>query len=506
MLNRLSDKNASQIVLCTLVITFIIKLLLAYFIPVTGDEAYYAIWGIFPHLGGYDHPPMIGWLLYPFLLCSKNPVILRMPMLLTTTLIGLGIYWFLKSDDKVKAALASIIFLISPLALCGVLITTDAPVILFSFLSGICVLQALKKQDHLGWFWMGGVFLGLAFFSKYFAVLLGLGYFAYLAIIAPSRSRIGGLIVLFLGVLPFGLENLWWNYSHGWANILFNIYNRNVEAHFSLCTVVTYLLTLVYIITPVLYYYCLKHARLLLTTTALNIFITVPLLFFLILSTVKEIGLHWPLSFITFIYLWAGIYLNLTELKRSFTFLVWFSSLHLALIFAILVTPIEVFHQFPISQKFYTKLVYFFEHKKINQLISQYHKNYVFSSLDYVQADMIFYDTDYYSPTFGKGDEHGREDDLITDFNDYEHKNFLIFYSRPPRQNEYVPFFKKSSVNQFNLYGTTFYYVLGQDFNYPAYRDNVLDYINKTYWKIPDYLPHKPSFFCEKYFKQWGCR
>jgi hypothetical protein len=501
----ITTENASKTVFWTLFVTFVIKILLAHFIPVTGDEAYYAIWGIFPQLGGYDHPPLIGWLLYPFLLLSKNPIVLRLPVILTTSIIGLGIYLFLKSIDKEKAAYASMLFLISPLALCGILITTDTPVILFSFLSGICVLQALKKNDHLGWFWLGGIFLGLAFFAKYFAVLLALSYFIYLTIIAPNRSRLCGLFILFLGVLPFGLENLWWNYTHGWANILFNIYNRNVEAHFSVCTIAAYLLTLLYIITPPLFYYLCKHFQSLFKNEALNIFITVPVIFFLVLSSVKEIGLHWPLSFITFIYLWAGCQLNVVELKRSIVFLIFFSGLHLILIAVILMLPIQTFQLFNISQKFYTKLVYFFEHKTINSILSQYQRDYIFSSQDYVQADMIFYDTNDYAPTFGKRDEHGREDDLITDFNDYNHKNFLIFYSRPPRPEEYVPYFSTARVNHFNLYGATFYYVLGRDFNYLNYRNNILKYINNTYWDIPSYIPHKPSIFCEKYFKQFGC-
>ncbi len=508
-LMALTQKNASTVIGWALVFTLVIKMILSAYVPVTGDEAYYAIWGIFPQWGGYDHTPFIGWLLYPFLLLSKNPVVLRLPMVLITNGIGLGIYLFLKSDDKIKAAYASLIFLISPLSLCGVIITTDAPVILFTFLSGVCVLQAIKKNDHLGWFWAGGLFLGLAFFSKYFAVLLAFSYFIYFVFIAPNRTRIYGLIILFLGVLPFGIENLWWNYTHAWANILFNIYNRNSENHLSPCTVLSYILTLFYALTPVLFYYLLKYPKKIFKKQALNIFIIVPFLFFLVLSTDREIGMHWPLSFVTFIYIWAGIYLSIPELKKILVFLVCFTSLHLVIIGLILMTPIETFQHIPkvhISDRFYVKLVYFFEHEKINQLLKQYRPQYVFTSQDYVQADMMFYDSGIYSPTFGKGDAHGREDDLITDFNDYAHKDFLIFYDRKPRPEEFAPYFDKVEIKQLSLYGAEFYYVLGRNFTYLTYRDNILTYINKTYWNIPDYLPHKPSFFCEKYFKKYGCR
>jgi hypothetical protein len=512
----LTTENASKCVLRTLMITFIIKIVLCLAIPVTGDEAYYAIWGIFPSWGGYDHTPFIGWLLYPFLQLSKNPIILRLPMVITSTVIGGIIYLFLRSNNKEKAALTSIIFLVSPLSVCAVLITTDTPVILFSFLSGICVLQAVRKDDHLGWFTLGGIFLGIAFFSKYFAVLLALSYGVYFLFIAPSRRRLMGLLIIFLCVLPFGIENLYWNYTHAWANILFNVYNRNVQDHFGIGTVITYLLTLFYIFTPPLFYY---YAAAFLASgreheaaasqpylKALHYFILIPLLFFLLLSARKEIGLHWPLAFIAFVYLWAGMCLNTAALRKTLKFILWFTGAHLIVIFTIVCMPMSIIQKLPVSEKFYTKLVYFFKHKQIRDSLRRYDKDYVFTSLNYVQADMMFYDSGEYAPTFGKGDVHGRQDDLMTDFKKYAHKNFLIFYSRRPRPEEYAPYFATTDVNSFEEDGTIFYYVLGQDFNYPAYRETVLRYINDTYWQIPTWLPHKPSFFCEKYFQANGCR
>jgi hypothetical protein len=496
----LKSENASRYVLLALLITFIIKLALCQIIPVTGDEAYYAIWGIFPAWGGYDHTPLIGWLLYPFLKISHQQIILRLPIVLTTTLIGWLLYIFLRAKDNVSAAWVSILFLISPLSLCAVIVTTDTPVILFSFLSGVCVLKALEKEDHLGWFALGGLCLGLAFFSKYFAVLLALGYFVYLVLIAPTKKRILGLFVMFLCVLPFGLENIWWNYNHAWANILFNVYNRNTEEHFGLINLLAYIITLAYIMTPVLFYYLIKHKNNLFKKTALNYFILVPVIF--LLSFWKSIGLHWPLSFMTFIYLWAGIYLSQAELKRAYKFLLYFTGTHLILILAVVLAPMNTMYKLPLKSKMYPKIVYFFKHKQIRDSLNQYDKDYIFTSLDYVQADMMFYDTNQYCPTFGRGDVHGRQDDLMTDWKDYSHKNLLIFYSRPPRTEEYKAYFAKSTIKTFVMDGVTFYYVLGQNFNYLAYKNTVLKDINNTYWQIPDYLPHAPSFFNEKYFAE----
>jgi len=44
--------------------------------------------------------------------------------------------------------------------------------------------------------------------------------------------------------------------------------------------------------------------------------------------------------------------------------------------------------------------------------------------------------------------------------------------------------------------------VLGYGFDYASYRDTVLKPIKDKYYRIPDYLPHAPCYFCEKYFPE----
>ena len=44
-----------------LLVTLAVRVLLAAWLPMTGDEAYYVTWGRHPALGYYDQPPMTGW-------------------------------------------------------------------------------------------------------------------------------------------------------------------------------------------------------------------------------------------------------------------------------------------------------------------------------------------------------------------------------------------------------------------------------------------------------------
>ena len=41
-----------------------LKLAILFFLPLTGDEAYFISWAQQPALGYYDHPPAIGWTIY----------------------------------------------------------------------------------------------------------------------------------------------------------------------------------------------------------------------------------------------------------------------------------------------------------------------------------------------------------------------------------------------------------------------------------------------------------
>ena len=479
-----------------------IKLLLAWFVPITADEAYYAIWGSYLSGGGYDHPPMIGFVLYPLLKLGHAALILRFPAIISSLILGVVSYLYLKKDNPKHAAITSILLMIAPISLFNIIITTDTPLFIFSFLSLICVLLALRNNDDWRWFALGGLFLGLAFFSKYFAGLLALAYAVYFLFIAPNRKRLIGLGLLALLTLPFALQNAYWNYQHDWANILFNIYNRNNDIGFSFKTILGYGFILFYLVTPPLIMAVFKFSKQALKQQALFYFFMIPLCLFFLLSCFKPIGLHWPLSFIPFIYIWAGEYLSGVDLNKLLKFTAYWSAIQLIIIFALLAVPLKSLQHRTIYHLSYNKIVYFFQHAKINAwLPHHYSQNYIYASPNYADASLFFYDTHHYASVFLRGSYHGREDDLISNFKHFDHKNFLIFSRTPFVSADYKPYFQQISLHRFQVEQATFYYLIGTRFNYPLYREQVLKPINDTYWIDPAYLPHAPSFFYLKYFK-----
>jgi|AGTN01.2.fsa_nt_gi hypothetical protein len=102
------EERYSRLFRATLGFTFLIKALLALAIPITSDEAYFTLWAMYPDFGYYDHPPMAGWMLYVLSFFGHSTLLFRLPAILSTILIGAGIYLVLKEYDRQKAYIASV--------------------------------------------------------------------------------------------------------------------------------------------------------------------------------------------------------------------------------------------------------------------------------------------------------------------------------------------------------------------------------------------------------------
>ena len=291
-----------------LLVTLAVKLVLAWVLPMSGDEAYFIVWAKHPDFGFYDHPPMVGWVLQFMLFFGSSEVVLRLPSILV-----------------------AVLYLVSPLNVLNVLVTTDTPLILLAFLSAVVLFKALQKNG-MAWYALSGVLFGMAFLSKYFAVLLGLAYVAYFMFSEKSVQKTKGFVLLFLVALPFALVNFYWNYTHCWDNILFNIYHRNEGERFSLGNIAAFFGVQIYLMTPPVIYYLFKRRAEIkqgIGRDHFNVFawtFLVPLAVFALLSLKRDIGLHWVLAFYPFLYVLLGLLLSGDELRKSLRFMLWFSA------------------------------------------------------------------------------------------------------------------------------------------------------------------------------------
>jgi hypothetical protein len=490
----------------TLALTLTFKLWLANALPMTGDEAYFIYWGVYPDFGYYDHPPMVGWILALLLQLSRAEWVLRLPVIVLPALLALAMLHYLRPADEHKAYLAALAFLLLPVNVWNVLITTDTPLVLFSFASALCFSAALRRES-LMLYAASGAMLGLAFLSKYFAVLLGLAYLAFVLIQPTGRRSWRGLAMVFVGVLPFAALNAWWNYEHCWANLMFNLYNRHDDAGWSPQKPLLYALSVLYMLCPVaLYQFWRGRADLIpkLAEPKARFFMLAwmaPLAVFALLSPVKQIGLHWLLSFVPFFFIAGALLLRAEQLRKSLVYLLAFSLVHVAAIVGASLLPIEVWK----NSRLYDGIVFHVKTAELLQRLAPYAGKYEFSADGFSPAVTASYASGKYFFVFGTASSHGRHDDILTDFRTLAGKDILVLRKNPPDLADYAPYFATVEARQFDLHGATFYLVLGQGFDYPKYREQVLRPLREHYYKMPSYLPRGHCYFCERYFADEPC-
>lgn len=484
-----------------LALTLAFKAWLAAVLPMTGDEAYFIYWGVYPDYGYYDHPPVIGWILALLLQLSRSEWVLRLPVIVLPALVALAMLQYLRKVDEDKAYLAALGFLLLPVNVWNVLITTDTPLVLFSFLSALCFAVALRRESQ-ALYAAAGAFLGLAFLSKYFAVLLGLAYLVFVLTQRAGRRSWRGLAIVFACVLPFAALNAWWNYDHCWANLMFNVYNRHGDAGWSLRNPLLFALSVLYMLSPVALYQLWRGRaglRQRLAVQRTHFFMVawlVPLAVFALLALVKQIGLHWLLSFVPMFFIAAALLLSAAQLRTSVVYLSVFSAIHVVAIAGASVLPMETWK----SSRLYNGIVYHVKTAELLQRLEPYAGKYEFSADGFSPAVTASYAANRYFFVFGTASSHGRHDDILTDFRKLAGKNILVLRKNPPNPEDYAPYFAKVEYRQFELHGATFHLVLGQGFDYPAYRERVLRPLRDRYYRMPSYLPLGHCYFCERYF------
>jgi len=484
----------------TLVTTLILKVVLAAAIPLTADEAYFIGWGQHLSYGYYDHPPLVGWILYLLLKLGHSEPLLRSPAVAMSTIIGIGIYMLLRRYDRSRAYLIAVLYMVSPIGVLGVLITTDTPLIICSFVSAAFLFKALTEKSTT-YYLLSGIFLGLAFISKYFTVLLIGAYLAYYLFSDRDRSKTRGFVMLFAASLPFALINLYWNYTHCWDNVLFNLFTRNHGMHLSLAKFLTYIGIVVYLVTPPLLYFLGRHWREFAARTRaseLKIFVyaaVLPLVFFLVLSTDKDIGLHWPLSFYAFVFVALAIYLTSEELVKATKFMVYFTAFHLLLVTIGLAMPLKDWK----FTKHYDSIVFTEKNQALRNAMAPYAGDFYFATDRYTTSSLMSYFMRQDVFVFGGGSYHGRQDDIYTDFRKFAGRNILILTKSAPANSDYAPFFRSVDIKKLIIADTPFYMVLGRDFDYKSYHDKVLTDIMASYYTIPSWLPCKRCYMDERY-------
>lgn len=287
-------------------ISLLLKLIYATYLPLFDDETYYWVWSHHLQLSYFDHPPMVAYwfLLGKFFENFHNAV--RWPSII---LGHLSFYiWILIAKSFLSPRqlfFFSLGLLFMPLLGPGsLIITPDLPLMLFISLSTFLLLRVFKTKSCLD-ISLLGISCGLGFLSKYnmaLFILFGLAYIIYSKKFWVFSPR---YILLFTIFFFISSSPLWvWNYQNSFQSFLFQIHHGLGQSQWKPIWTLKYIAALLLLCSPPLLYYSLRSF----SQSQLRPFHFLgglPLLFFLYSSFKAPVEANWTLMAQPFILLTA---------------------------------------------------------------------------------------------------------------------------------------------------------------------------------------------------------
>lgn len=201
------------------------RLLLLPFMGLMPQDAYYHFYGENLSLSYFDHPGMIGYILRGFTeILGKTIFVVKLADFVVTSFTLLSFYKLAKLFLSKTKALRALILISS--TLCFTILsfnsTPDVPLLLFWTLSIISLYKAVFEQNKWHWI-LAGIFMGLAFDSKYTAVLLQFGLLGFLVFSNRYRKLFLSpwLWISLLISVAVTFPVWWWNYQNEFASFAF---------------------------------------------------------------------------------------------------------------------------------------------------------------------------------------------------------------------------------------------------------------------------------------------
>lgn len=227
-MNNPGDSTYRKALLILLAITTLFRLFYIQWIGLAPDEAYYFTWSRSLQWGYYDHPPMVGFLIYlGTALAGLTELGVRLPWViigafLTFILYRMGNEMFRSERVGFYAALLMNISLLGSVG--TIIATPDGPQALFWALAIYFVYKAVEKGNGRSWYLAGAMF-GFGLLSKYTMVLLAPCVFMFLLASTEGRKwlfRKEPYLAFLLGLLIFSPVIIW-NARHDWVSFLFQL-------------------------------------------------------------------------------------------------------------------------------------------------------------------------------------------------------------------------------------------------------------------------------------------
>lgn len=197
----------------------------AIFTEVHNDEAYYFLYGENLAWGYFDHPPMVGLMIFLSKLFFNGNLSIRF-MTILLQIATLGLCWKLIEEKLPDSKKVLLFFIISSSLVMfqayGFITTPDAPFLFFTAFFLWSYKKFLKEGSWIAVLFLAVSMAGLIY-SKYHAFLvIGLIVLSNLKLLSCSKFWIAGLLALLL-LTP----HIYWQASKGFPSFQYHLSDRN---------------------------------------------------------------------------------------------------------------------------------------------------------------------------------------------------------------------------------------------------------------------------------------
>jgi 4-amino-4-deoxy-L-arabinose transferase-like glycosyltransferase len=212
-----------------IVVSALLRIVLAASLGPSNDEAYYSLFAAHRDWSYFDHPPMVA------LVAGVGPALSGMKASASALRVGfivlfagttLLMYRLASRFYGPKAGVLAA-FALNVTGYFGAIVGTcalpDGPLLFFWLLTLERLAAALQSSNRILPWVEVGLAWGGALLSKYHAVFLPAGALLYVGIEPAARAwlrRPGPYVAFAIGLLCFS-PVLWWNATHGWASFAF---------------------------------------------------------------------------------------------------------------------------------------------------------------------------------------------------------------------------------------------------------------------------------------------
>jgi len=225
VINHILEIDWKLLFLFILIVWICINFLQAIFTEIHSDEAYYFLYGENLAWGYFDHPPMVGLIIFlSKLFFSGNLSIRFMTVLIQAATILLC--WKLVEEKMPDSKKVLVFFIISGslimFQIYGFITTPDVPFLFFTALFLLSYKKFLEKESWIAVLLLAVSMAGLVY-SKYHAFLvIGFIVLSNLKLLLNYKFWIAGILALL-----FLSPHIYWEASMNFPSIKYHISERN---------------------------------------------------------------------------------------------------------------------------------------------------------------------------------------------------------------------------------------------------------------------------------------